>query len=99
MIRRPPRSTLFPYTTLFRSRHGLSTAIKNAEVHSARIVMNPAKDPLRNEPPNPKKKIDLPDIFPERLHVADATIIVRNRPHDFVAEHVAVDLEPQRSGE
>src|SRR3712207_7617288 len=23
MIRRPPRSTLFPYTTLFRSRHGV----------------------------------------------------------------------------
>src|SRR2546430_13543708 len=39
MIRRPPRSTLFPYTTLFRSRHfdaitfvraaGLDTAQKN----------------------------------------------------------------------
>src|SRR2546421_7176057 len=26
MIRRPPRSTLFPYTTLFRSRVGLGTA-------------------------------------------------------------------------
>src|SRR5260370_16151396 len=25
MIRRPPRSTLFPYTTLFRSRAGRST--------------------------------------------------------------------------
>src|SRR2546430_12432529 len=24
MIRRPPRSTLFPYTTLFRSQNGLS---------------------------------------------------------------------------
>src|SRR2546428_5216274 len=24
MIRRPPRSTLFPYTTLFRSRNGYS---------------------------------------------------------------------------
>src|SRR2546429_203481 len=24
MIRRPPRSTLFPYTTLFRSRDGIS---------------------------------------------------------------------------
>src|SRR2546422_2063276 len=24
MIRRPPRSTLFPYTTLFRSRHWLT---------------------------------------------------------------------------
>src|SRR2546426_8900324 len=25
MIRRPPRSTLFPYTTLFRSRGGVAT--------------------------------------------------------------------------
>src|SRR3989442_11384015 len=25
MIRRPPRSTLFPYTTLFRSRHHRNT--------------------------------------------------------------------------
>src|SRR5438876_6803650 len=24
MIRRPPRSTLFPYTTLFRSQHGIA---------------------------------------------------------------------------
>src|SRR5438034_5723874 len=26
MIRRPPRSTLFPYTTLFRSRTGMAMA-------------------------------------------------------------------------
>src|SRR5258708_28208708 len=26
MIRRPPRSTLFPYTTLFRSPHGAAVA-------------------------------------------------------------------------
>src|SRR5258705_9465801 len=26
MIRRPPRSTLFPYTTLFRSRHAVTLA-------------------------------------------------------------------------
>src|SRR5256885_10042882 len=30
MIRRPPRSTLFPYTTLFRSVHMLSTSAFNA---------------------------------------------------------------------
>src|SRR2546426_4438191 len=32
MIRRPPRSTLFPYTTLFRSRilYGGSVNVKNA---------------------------------------------------------------------
>src|SRR5690349_23794272 len=27
MIRRPPRSTLFPYTTLFRSGHGMKVAV------------------------------------------------------------------------
>ena len=80
-------------------RHGISTAIKNADVHSARIVMNPAKVPLRPRPPNPKKKIELPDIFPERVHISDATIVVRNRPNDFVAEHVAVELDPRRAGE
>src|SRR2546421_7807294 len=32
MIRRPPRSTLFPYTTLFRSTHGGIPVI----AHSAR---------------------------------------------------------------
>src|SRR2546422_2248245 len=32
MIRRPPRSTLFPYTTLFRSRHGLQRLTDDAAV-------------------------------------------------------------------
>ena len=80
-------------------RHGISSAINNADVHQARIVLNPAKAPLRPRPPNPKKKIELPDVFPERLHISDATIIVRNLPHDFVAEHVSVDLDPRRPGE
>src|SRR5256885_10094091 len=29
MIRRPPRSTLFPYTTLFRSRRGTAASDRN----------------------------------------------------------------------
>src|SRR5256885_11092413 len=39
MIRRPPRSTLFPYTTLFRSHacgHGNSVSFK-AWVHAVRV--------------------------------------------------------------
>src|SRR3712207_7653516 len=31
MIRRPPRSTLFPYTTLFRSELFLGSLVKSAE--------------------------------------------------------------------
>src|SRR3712207_7476927 len=30
MIRRPPRSTLFPYTTLFRSKHADATGVNLA---------------------------------------------------------------------
>src|ERR1041384_8369425 len=35
MIRRPPRSTLFPYTTLFRSRPGASGNLGTAAVAAA----------------------------------------------------------------
>src|SRR3712207_9463332 len=44
MIRRPPRSTLFPYTTLFRSQTvGLSytTASKNAFLTGTYVVLTP----------------------------------------------------------
>src|SRR3712207_6932413 len=36
MIRRPPRSTLFPYTTLFRSDHDLAPADAPDDSHHAR---------------------------------------------------------------
>src|SRR3712207_8556563 len=42
MIRRPPRSTLFPYTTLFRSDHGVDEAtrlvVRRREAHDARAA-------------------------------------------------------------
>src|SRR3712207_8545044 len=43
MIRRPPRSTLFPYTTLFRSRgqgDALRTGFAIAQLEQAEVVIN-----------------------------------------------------------
>src|SRR3712207_7543577 len=37
MIRRPPRSTLFPYTTLFRSDHAPARASADAEQERFRL--------------------------------------------------------------
>src|SRR5258707_6977830 len=37
MIRRPPRSTLFPYTTLFRSRRAIQEA--NIAIHQKGITV------------------------------------------------------------
>src|SRR5258708_39331019 len=38
MIRRPPRSTLFPYTTLFRSAHAPTTAAALRDVATLRAI-------------------------------------------------------------
>src|SRR2546430_10929297 len=46
MIRRPPRSTLFPYTTLFRSRAAL-------ECHVAHAVWGEEDSRLREIEPGP----------------------------------------------
>src|SRR2546427_8186878 len=54
MIRRPPRSTLFPYTTLFRSKHVIQIPVVflrpdtrvGVSVHQLRIDVHlPAKTP------------------------------------------------------
>src|SRR2546422_7786560 len=44
MIRRPPRSTLFPYTTLFRSMGASQTSVR-----AARAAMPPRPEPRRSE--------------------------------------------------
>src|SRR3712207_9500990 len=38
MIRRPPRSTLFPYTTLFRSPRGAATSLSGQTVGPAIVI-------------------------------------------------------------
>src|SRR6266496_5552973 len=54
MIRRPPRSTLFPYTTLFRSRrHGRATS------RAARRVRISARDPRRQHDRRDRKSTRL----------------------------------------
>src|SRR3989442_11620697 len=46
MIRRPPRSTLFPYTTLFRSIHTL-TNVGRASIMALSCVRPPRKSWVR----------------------------------------------------
>src|SRR3712207_7567973 len=43
MIRRPPRSTLFPYTTLFRSRKKVGRCQQRREAHGGAARMRDAK--------------------------------------------------------
>src|SRR3712207_7960122 len=60
MIRRPPRSTLFPYTTLFRSSPGMS----RSSVTSATTCTNTPVDgpPLWNWPVECRKRGPYPNV-------------------------------------
>ena len=79
------------------ARHGLSRLFNDVEARSARVVLNPSKAPLRPRPPKPQLK--LPRFFPEQVRLTDATLVVRNQPHDFVVEHADLDLNPRRAGD
>src|SRR5256885_8525593 len=55
MIRRPPRSTLFPYTTLFRSvQPGLGQALSGKGRTSAMSTSIAARQPLADRPADRK---------------------------------------------
>src|SRR2546429_4960764 len=49
MIRRPPRSTLFPYTTLFRSLNQLLRALATIEIPIQLLVVGEDDPGLRSE--------------------------------------------------
>src|SRR5256885_9776002 len=56
MIRRPPRSTLFPYTTLFRSMEvlqtpGQVTIVQEAYNQVRRIYLNEKQTPIEDAEP------------------------------------------------
>src|SRR5712691_7413223 len=87
------------YTLFGLVRHGVSQFFRNVEIRSARIVLNPTEVPLKPRAPKIRKRITLPSVFPDRVHLSDVTLIVRNKPHDFVLEHVDLDLNPRSAGQ
>src|SRR3712207_9187904 len=64
MIRRPPRSTLFPYTTLFRSRVVIVTPCPFQECRRPRLVILTRRPPgaphllADGQPRKPHDRID-----------------------------------------
>src|SRR3989442_3132662 len=75
MIRRPPRSTLFPYTTLFRS----------IPVQSAEITMMP-KSTVKVDGKDAKKLLELIDALEAMDDVAKVSIASSARSEEHTSE-------------
>src|SRR4030095_7067058 len=90
-------SLYIEYSLLGFARHGVSHLLQDVEARGAQVVLNPARAPPPK--PRPKKRPTLPDAFPERIRLADSTLIIRARPNDFVVEHTDLDLNPRAPGE
>src|SRR3712207_8488218 len=83
MIRRPPRSTLFPYTTLFRSHVLLDrlrvVVVRVAPQHVARLVQAP--DVVGAEDAGARRVEPRPDQPAQLHHVGDRKSTRLNSSH------------------
>src|SRR3989442_7575073 len=80
MIRRPPRSTLFPYTTLFRSTHAPSTRTAHQDCASTIQRQHPQASPSVL-PARPAHREPRARFFLERRRSEEHTSELQSRPH------------------
>src|SRR2546430_3898638 len=84
MIRRPPRSTLFPYTTLFRS-----SAARRLPARAPARASRPRRDG-RGAPARPATRREFPSH-----RIADPTEVTRPGPHEPRSEEHTSELQSQ----
>src|SRR5258708_12269365 len=80
MIRRPPRSTLFPYTTLFRSLRGKVQHLRLAQRGLVPGGLNSRyQSPLRQRSEEHTSELQSPDHLVCRLLLEKKKINIRSR--------------------
>src|SRR2546422_7729632 len=81
MIRRPPRSTLFPYTTLFRSiLFGIGLAVVPADAHDPHSLVTSQK-PAQATPAANVPTVPAPGISGQGMRSEEHTSELQSRLH------------------
>src|SRR2546422_5400288 len=88
MIRRPPRSTLFPYTTLFRS---------GCETPGRRAVSGDAPGPARRGRRERRRSEEHTSELQSRLHLV-CRLLLEKKKNDPQVEYPTDDDERDRLG-
>src|SRR3712207_7376679 len=82
MIRRPPRSTLFPYTTLFRSRQRFFQVRDNFKAHVALQDIGIAEGWIvLNGPIQPLKDRKSTRLNSSHANISYAVFCLKKNPH------------------
>src|SRR2546422_7227946 len=84
MIRRPPRSTLFPYTTLFRSKLGVSLVVEGSWDFSSNRVMYSLVDARSRHSRSEEHTSELQS----RLHLV-CRLLLEKKKSDMIREATA----------
>src|SRR2546422_6316604 len=83
MIRRPPRSTLFPYTTLFRSRRVSPWRIPRQRRRSRKrsSLLGPRRQPLhpRRQLAHPQRSEEHTSELQSRLHLVCRLLLEKKK--------------------
>jgi hypothetical protein len=82
-------------------RQGLTEVLKNAEIRSARVVLNPGAPPPKLEVKISKDRITLFPLFPDRLKLSNVNFHLRSTDgtKDLIVDHLNLELDPAKPGE
>src|SRR2546429_3555918 len=92
MIRRPPRSTLFPYTTLFRSECELQTKLNESRVidcigHDSKVgVVRAAASPVRRRSEEHTSELQ------SRLHLVCRLLLEKKKQTSFLPHRIRLKI-------
>src|SRR3989442_4371399 len=88
MIRRPPRSTLFPYTTLFRSSNPSQSCGPNGQANSDRSVTGDFKPKGYLElKPNSSRSEEHTSELQSRPHLVCRLLLEKKKKRTYAAGH------------
>src|SRR2546421_2005753 len=98
MIRRPPRSTLFPYTTLFRSRYRPPPLVAPTTAYMRAGALGDGASPIRPRPDRKSTRLNSSHdqisyavfcLKKKKNEIAEPATLLDNHTHSHHAEQCA----------
>src|SRR2546429_6171628 len=93
MIRRPPRSTLFPYTTLFRS---IGSQADEGTDHARCMVMATTVGARGAQAPDRLRSEEHTSELQSRLHLV-CRLLLEKKKHEVTNDHRGISLPSLRT--